>query len=74
MPQWRWTIRHSAPTGKAVTLINYERTKSLLRPPPVSTKRSTRAKNNELARLGVPRSCSQTLSHMRMAATWTMAR
>lgn len=55
MPQWRRTIRHSEPTGKRVTLINYERTKSLLLPPSASGKRSTRAKNNELAKLGTPK-------------------
>lgn len=55
MPQWRRTIRLSGCDAKAVTLINYERTKSLLLPPPVSLKRSTRAKNNELARLGTPK-------------------
>ena len=52
MPQWRRTIAGSAPTGKSVTLINYERTKSLMHPPAVSTRRSTRAKNNELAKHG----------------------
>src|SRR5215218_8703176 len=40
---------------KKVTLINYERTKSLFTPPPASTKRSARAKNNELARHGQPK-------------------
>ena len=55
MPQWRRTIRHSGRAAKSVTLINYERTKSLLLPPPASSKRSARAKNNELAKLGTPK-------------------
>jgi hypothetical protein len=55
MPQWRRTIQHSGGTSKAVTLINYERTKSLFAPPPASLKRSVRAKNNELARAGTPK-------------------
>lgn len=55
IPQWRRTIAKSPEAGKRVTVMNFERTKSLLAPPPVSTKRSTRAKNNELARLGRPK-------------------
>ena len=55
MPQWRRTIAHSGLAPKRVTIINYERTKALLAPPPASTKRSTRAKNNELARQGRPK-------------------
>ena len=38
-----------------VTLMNFERTKSLMAPPAVSTRRSTRAKNNELAKHGAPK-------------------
>ncbi|KQP29546.1 restriction endonuclease subunit R [Methylobacterium sp. Leaf102] len=53
MPQWRRTIAQAGLAPKAVTLINYERTKSLMAPPATSTKRSTRAKNNELAKRGV---------------------
>ena len=52
MPQWRRTIARAGLARKAVTLINYERTKSLMRPPAASTRRSTRAKNNELAKHG----------------------
>ncbi len=52
MPQWTRTIAHFPPAGKSVTLINFEKTKSLMAPPPASNKRSTRAKNNELAKLG----------------------
>lgn len=55
IPQWRRTIARSAATGKSVTIMNFERTKSLMAPPPVSTKRSVRAKNNELAKLGMPK-------------------
>ncbi|MCW6510921.1 DEAD/DEAH box helicase [Lichenifustis flavocetrariae] len=55
MPQWRRTIAQSGLAPKRVTVINYERTKALLVPPPTSTKRSTRAKNNELARQGRPK-------------------
>jgi hypothetical protein len=55
IPQWRRTIARSAPTGKSTTIVNFERTKSLMAPPPVSTKRSVRAKNNELAKLGMPK-------------------
>jgi len=55
MPQWRRTILLSGETGKTVTLINYERTKSLFTPPPASLKRSVRAKNNELAKAGAPK-------------------
>ncbi|GJD47569.1 hypothetical protein OPKNFCMD_0277 [Methylobacterium crusticola] len=55
MPQWRRTIRDSDLGAKDVTLINYERTKSLLALPAASTRRSVRAKNNELAKLGAPK-------------------
>src|SRR5215203_7469240 len=55
MPQWRRTIALSGLPPKKVTLINYERTKSLFTPPPASTRRSARAKNNELARHGQPK-------------------
>ncbi|WP_375459982.1 SNF2-related protein [uncultured Enterovirga sp.] len=55
MPQWRRTIALSGLAPKTVTLINYERTKSLFAAPPASTKRSARAKNNELARHGRPK-------------------
>jgi hypothetical protein len=54
IPQWRRTIARSPDAGKRVTLVNFERTKSLLAPP-VSARRSTRAKNNELAKLGAPK-------------------
>jgi hypothetical protein len=52
IPQWRRTIALSGCAPKDATIINYERTKSLLAPPAASTRRSTRAKNNELARHG----------------------
>ncbi|NDW06047.1 SNF2-related protein [Jiella pacifica] len=52
IPQWRRTIAGSPSTGKDVTILNFERTKALMAPPPTSNRRSTRAKNNELARLG----------------------
>ena len=55
MPQWRRTIAHAGTLTKNVTLINYERSKSLLAPPSASAKRSVRAKNNELAKHGRPR-------------------
>jgi superfamily II DNA or RNA helicase len=55
MPQWRRTIALSGLGAKDVTLINYERTKSLFAAPPAGTRRSIRAKNNELAREGQPR-------------------
>jgi hypothetical protein len=55
MPQWRRTIALSHLGAKTVTLINYERTKSLLAPPPASTRRSVRGRNNELARHGRPK-------------------
>ena len=55
MPQWRRTMALSGLSPKKVTLINYERTKSLFTPPPASTRRSARAKNNELARHGQPK-------------------
>jgi hypothetical protein len=55
IPQWRRTIAGSPATGKRVTIVNYERTKSLMAPPAVSARRSTRAKNNELARHGSPK-------------------
>jgi superfamily II DNA or RNA helicase len=53
--QWRRTIAGSPPTAKRVTLVNFERSKSLLLPPPDSKKRSTRAKNNEHAKFGQPK-------------------
>lgn len=52
MPQWRRTIALAGLPDKAVTLVNYERTKALMAPPAASTRRSTRAKNNELAKQG----------------------
>jgi hypothetical protein len=52
IPHWRRTIALSGCALKDVTILNYERTKSLLQPVPASTKRSARAKNNELARHG----------------------
>jgi SNF2-related domain len=55
LPQWRRTIAHAGPHDKKVTILNYERTKSLLAPPPESKRRSVRARNNELARDGSPR-------------------
>jgi len=55
IPQWRRTIALSGLSPKRITLMNFEKTKSLLAPPPDSKKRSVRAKNNELAKLGVPR-------------------
>jgi SNF2-related domain len=53
--QWRRTIHLSGSLPKDVTIINYERIKSLLIPPAASVKRSIRAKNNELAKLGTPK-------------------
>ncbi len=55
LPQWRRTIARSGLPAKEVTLINYERSKSLLALPDKSARKSTRARNNELARAGVPR-------------------
>jgi hypothetical protein len=52
MPQWRRTIAGAGLGHKAVTLVNYERTKSLMLPPAASNRRSTRARNNELAKHG----------------------
>lgn len=52
IPQWRRTIARSPDTGKRVTILNFEKTKSLMVRPAASTKRSARAKNNELARHG----------------------
>ena len=46
--QWRRTIHLSGSPHRDVTIINYERLKSLLIPPAASVKRSIRAKNNEL--------------------------
>src|SRR5690349_4168874 len=46
IPQWRRTLARSPARVKKVTILNFERTKSLLAPPPESRKRSTRAKNN----------------------------
>jgi SNF2-related domain len=55
MPQWRRTIAHAGAHTKRVTILNYERTKSLLAPPADSKRRSVRAKNNELAKHGRPK-------------------
>lgn len=55
MPQWRRTIALSGLTEKTVTLTNYERTKALMAPPPAGKGRSTRARNNALARHGTPK-------------------
>ncbi|HEY5793389.1 MAG TPA: SNF2-related protein [Bosea sp. (in: a-proteobacteria)] len=55
IPQWRRTMALSGLAAKRVTLMNFEKTKSLLAPPADSKKRSIRAKNNELAKHGVPR-------------------
>ena len=55
IPQWRRTMARSAGPTKHVTLLNFEKTKSLMLPPQDSKKRSTRAKNNERAKHGVPK-------------------
>ncbi len=55
IPQWRRSMALSGLPPKRVTLMNFERTKSLLAPPADSKKRSARAKNNELAKLGTPK-------------------
>ncbi|WP_207460919.1 DEAD/DEAH box helicase [Azospirillum sp. SYSU D00513] len=55
LAHWRRTIARSGCAPKRVTLTNYERTKSLLKPVEGSTRRSARAKNNELARQGEPK-------------------
>src|SRR5207237_177634 len=55
IPQWRRTMRRSGAADKHVTLMNFEKTKSLVAPPAQSSKRSTRAKNNERARFGTPK-------------------
>ena len=52
MPQWRRTIALAGLARKTVTLVNYERTKALMAPVPASTRRSARARNNELAKHG----------------------
>jgi hypothetical protein len=57
IPHWRRTIALSGCKPKNVTILNYERTKSLLAPPPYtnagsSNARSARAKNRHLARHG----------------------
>jgi hypothetical protein len=55
IPQWRRTMALSGLPAKRVTLMNFEKTKSLLAPPVDSKKRSVRAKNNELAKHGMPK-------------------
>src|SRR4051794_19138987 len=55
IPQWRRTMARSGVAAKQVTLMNFEKTKSLLVPPADSKKRSTRAKNNERAKHGTPK-------------------
>ena len=56
MPQWRRTIATTPGLrGRTITLVNYERSKSLMAPVPASTRRSVRARNNELARDGRPK-------------------
>jgi len=55
LPQWRRTIARAGLPAKRVTLTNYERSKSLLALPARSARKSVRAKNNELARAGVPK-------------------
>jgi hypothetical protein len=55
IPQWRRTMALSGLPAKRVTLMNFERTKSLLAAPADSKKRSVRAKNNELAKHGTPK-------------------
>ena len=55
LPQWRQTIARAGLAPKRVTLLNYERTKSLMALGETSARRSARAKNNELARKGRPK-------------------
>jgi hypothetical protein len=55
IPHWRRTIALSGCRPKNVTILNYERTKSLLAPPPPSKARSARARNRHLARHGSAR-------------------
>ena len=57
IPHWRRTIALAGTAPKSVTILNYERTKSLLAPaPPTKTQqgnaRSVRARNRHLARNG----------------------
>jgi hypothetical protein len=52
IPHWRRTIALSGSPPKNVTVLNYERTKSLLAPPPPGKARSAHAKNRHLARHG----------------------
>lgn len=52
IPQWQRTMRRSGPHTKTVSILNYERTKSLLSPPSETKGRSTRGKNRELAKRG----------------------
>ena len=61
IPQWRRTIARSGLKPKSVTLMNFEKTKSLMAPPPASSKRSTRAKNNE------PRQARHAQAHLAAA-------
>ena len=55
LPQWRGTIARAGLAPKRVTLVNYERTKSLMALGEASARRSTRARNNELAKKGRPK-------------------
>ncbi len=55
IPQWWRTMNRSGVLAKRVTLMNFEKTKSLMAPPEASKKRSTRAKNNECAKHGTPK-------------------
>jgi SNF2-related domain len=52
IPHWRRTIALSGCRKKTVTILNYERTKSLLAPAPAGSARSVRARNRHLARHG----------------------
>lgn len=55
IPQWRRTMALSGLPPKRVTVMNFEKTKQLLSAPADSKKRSTRAKNNEIAKFGTPK-------------------
>ena len=50
--QWRRTIRRTASEGKRVTIINYERTKSLMNAPRETKARSRRGLNKDIAKNG----------------------
>jgi SNF2-related domain len=56
IPHWRWTLTAVGTGGKRIVIINWDRLKALLEPPPKALKaKRRRTKNEHTAAEGIPR-------------------